>query len=132
MTGFLGEIAFENFYKKSKYVGDSCYTHDYTLKDWTIEVKSKSCSSKPSPEYSVSVNSTADKQWLNDIFFFTRVNSSYSCVWLLGWMKRENFLRRAEYKKVGESDADGFTHRSSGYHLPIKQLRRPDSLLDSL
>jgi hypothetical protein len=132
MTGFLGEVAFENYYKDCGYVGDSSFTHDYTLNDWKIEIKSKSCSSKPKIEYNVSVNGNENKEWLNDIFFFTRVNSSYSRIWLLGWMKRTNFLRRAEYKKAGESDSDGFTHRSSGYHLPIKQLRRPDSFLDSL
>jgi hypothetical protein len=132
MTGFLGEVAFENYYKKCEYVGDIFFTHDYALDDWKIEIKSKTCSSKPKLEYTVSVNGADNKEWLNDIFFFTRVNSSYSRVWLLGWMKRENFLRRAEYKKAGESDSDGFTYRSAGYHLPIKQLRRPDSFLGSL
>jgi hypothetical protein len=84
MTGFLGEVAFENYYKECGYVGDSSFTHDYMLKDWKIEVKSKSCSSKPKLEYNVSVNGADNKEWLNDIFFFTRVNSSYSRVWRLG------------------------------------------------
>ena len=132
MTGFLGEIAFGNYYKDCCYVGDTSFTHDFVLDDWKIEVKSKSCSSKPKVEYNVSVNGGENKEWLNDIFFFTRVNSSYSRVWLLGWMKRDNFIRRAEYRKAGESDSDGFTHQSSGFHLSIKQLRRPDSFLDSL
>ena len=42
MTGFLGEVAFQNYYKSCEYVGDISFTHDYLLNDWKIELKSKS------------------------------------------------------------------------------------------
>ena len=44
MTGCLGEVVVNNFIKKSKYVGDSVFTHDLVYKNKKIEIKSKTCS----------------------------------------------------------------------------------------
>ena len=43
MAGCLGEIAVHKFIKRSKYVGDTTYTHDIEHKKRRVEVKSKSC-----------------------------------------------------------------------------------------
>ena len=56
MTGFIGEIAFERLYPQADYVGDTSFTHDYVLGKKTIDVKSKSCTSIPQPDFTASVN----------------------------------------------------------------------------
>lgn len=43
MTGFLGEIAFELLYPKSKYVGGRILSHDYVLGRKKIDIKAKTC-----------------------------------------------------------------------------------------
>ena len=85
MTGCLGEIAVNKFIKKSKYVGDAVFTHDLTHKNKKIEVKSKTCSSIPKPEYTVSVNISQSKIPDNDMYFFTRVRKDLMFVWIVGW-----------------------------------------------
>ena len=37
MTGFLGEVAFENTFKQFDYVGDNSFTHDYEYKGLKVD-----------------------------------------------------------------------------------------------
>lgn len=127
MTGFLGEVAFELLYPNSEYVGDSCFTYDYVMGRRKIDVKSKTCIGKPLPHYTASVN-TKDKKLNATTYFFVRVRKDLTRVWLLGWASKQKMETKAEFKKRGEKDEFGFTYKVDGYHLPIKHLRRPDSL----
>ena len=127
MTGFLGEVAFELLYPDSEYVGDSCFTHDYVMRRRKIDVKSKTCTGKPLPHYTASVN-TKDKKLNATTYFFVRVRKDLTRVWLLGWASKQKMENKAIYKKRGEKDEFGFTYKVDGYHLPIQHLRLPESL----
>lgn len=131
MAGFLGEVAFENVFGGG-YVGDTSRTHDYALKGAAIDVKSKICSTVPLPHYCASVPARRLRPLPADIYFFTRVLSDFSKVWLLGWATAKSIQKDKYYKKKGETDEYGFTFLCSGYHLPINRTRRPDSLLNYL
>jgi len=128
MTGFIGEIAFEKLYPLAKYVGDSSFTHDYVLGKKTIDVKSKTCTSIPKPEYTASVNCNKSKKLGAKAYFFTRVKKDMSTAWLLGWQTASYIQNKKHYKRRGESDSYGFQYKVSGYHLPISLLRRANSL----
>jgi len=132
MTGFLGEVAFGKYLTEAAYVGGQSYTHDYELAGKNIDIKSKSCGGQPKLDYAASVNSRPNKPLAADIYFFTRVHSSLSKVWLLGWTTRYHVEKEEHFKKKGTTEADGFKYLSDGYHLPIRRLRRPDSLRDCL
>lgn len=127
MVGFLGEVAFEHFFPKAKYVGDKSYSHDYEINGHKIDIKAKTCSSRPMVHYSSSVTTTKSKGLQADIYYFVRVHSSLSKVWLCGWSTNEGVGKPKYFKKKGESDDYGFTFKSDGYHLPIRVTRRPDS-----
>jgi len=125
MAGYLGEIAVQNYLKRSKYVGDSVYTHDIEYKKRKIEVKSKSCATPPKPHYSASVN--CKKQFMpdNDVYFFTRVRKDFMVVWIVGWLPTTKLLKEAEYKNRGDKDTDGFVYKTSGLHIDIGDLKSP-------
>ena len=127
MTGFLGEIAFSAFADPCDYVGDSSYTHDFEVDGIKVDVKSKICSTPPKLEYVATVNQAARKELKADLYFFTRVSKDFSKVWLLGWAAVQAVTNPKYYKEKGETDSIGFTYLCDGYHLPIKNLRRPDS-----
>ena len=61
MTGFLGEVAFEKYIKGAEHVGEQCYTHDYLFKGNKVDVKSKTCTTRPQLHYIASVNSENKK-----------------------------------------------------------------------
>ena len=122
MTGCLGEIAVNKFIRRSRYVGDSCYTHDIEHKKKRIEVKSKACSSKPKPEYVVSVNFSKDKVPDNDVYFFTRVRKDLMVVWILGWLPTTKYFATSNFMAKGDKDSFGFVYKAAGYHTSISNL----------
>ena len=130
MTGFLGEVAFEKYIKGAKHVGEQCYTHDYLFKGNKVDVKSKTCTTRPQLHYIASVNSE-NKKLKADVYFFTRVHKDLTPVWLLGWASAYHVTRPKNYKERGDCDGEGFKYLSNGFHLPIKRLRRPDSFESS-
>ena len=125
MAGCLGEIAVHKFIKRSKYVGDTTYTHDIEHKKRRVEVKSKSCASIPRKNYMASVNGKREFVPDNDVYFFTRVRKDFMFVWVLGWLPTTKFMQKSVFKQKGESDDDGFIFKSSGFHLPIEDLNKP-------
>ena len=127
MTGFLGEIAFELFHPKAKYVGGRSYSHDYEIGKKTIDVKAKTCTSMPMPHYTASVNCPKLKKPQAGYYYFVRVLKDYSKVWLLGWVGTKKLLTDGDYKSRGDPDSYGFTYKVDGYHIPIKCLRPPAS-----
>jgi len=128
MTGFLGEVAFGLLYPEARYVGGRSFTHDYCLDQKKIDIKSKTCSSRPQPHFTASVNCPASKEPAAEFYYFIRVRKDLSKVWLLGWLPTNQLLSKGCYKKRGEKDEDGFSYKVSGYHVPIRCLRSPSSL----
>ncbi len=128
MTGFLGEVAFGLLYPEARYVGGRSFTHDYSLGGKKIDIKSKSCSSRPKPHFTASVNCPQSRDPSAYYYYFVRVRKDLSRAWLLGWVPTKSLLKQGEYKRRGEKDSEGFTYKVSGYHLPIKCLRPPASL----
>ena len=125
MAGCLGEIAVNKYLPRSKYVGDVSYCFDLIYKKKEIEIKSKTCSSVPKPEYSAFVNCKNNPVLNNDIYFFTRVRRDLMQVWLVGWLPTTQLLKKAKFVKRGDSDKDGFVFKSSGLHIPINKLNSP-------
>jgi len=128
MTGFIGEIAFGKLYPLAKYVGDKSFTHDYVMGKKTIDVKSKTCTSIPKPDYTASVNCRKSKPLGAKVYFFTRVQKDMMRAWLLGWQTSTTIQNKKNYKSRGESDSYGFKYKVSGYHVPISSLRSSNSL----
>lgn len=127
MTGCLGEVVVNNFIKKSKYVGDSVFTHDLVYKNKKIEIKSKTCSTIPKPEYVVSVNLAKNKIPDNDIYFFTRVRKDLMFVWIVGWLPTTKFFKLAKYREKGDQDEHGFIYKAAGFHTEMSNLNNPFS-----
>lgn len=127
MTGFLGEVAFENTFKQFDYVGNNSFTHDYEYKGLTVDVKAKKCTSRPMLNYNASVVKTKFSKFEADVYFFMRVHENLRKVWLCGWSPKKSIIHKKRFSKKGERDADGFRFKADGYNIEIKRTRRPDS-----
>lgn len=127
MTGFLGEVAFEKTHENAKYVGGSSFTHDYELGKLTVDIKAKVCTSPPRLHYVGSVFPKKDGSLPADVYYFVRVLKDFSKVWLCGWSTAKGIAKPKYWRKKGETDDFGFTFLGDGYHLPIRQMRRPDA-----
>ena len=125
MTGCLGEIAVNKYLPRSRYVGNISFCFDILYKNKEIEVKSKTCTSVPKPNYSAFVNCRKNPILNNDIYFFTRVRKDLMEVWLVGWIHTTQLLKKAKFVNKGDQDKDGFQFKSSGLHIPISKLKAP-------
>ena len=125
LTGCLGEIAVKSYLPRSRYVGDKVFTHDIVYKKQKVEVKSKTCSGQPKPEYSAFVNCKKDIIPENDVFFFTRVRRDLARVYLVGWLLAPTFFDEAKFRKIGDEDKAGFVFKSNGYQITIGELNPP-------
>ena len=125
LTGCLGEIAVNAYLPRSRYVGNDIFTHDIVYKKQKVEVKSKTCSGQPKPQFNAFVNCKEDKIHENDVFFFTRVRRDLARVYLVGWLSTPTLLDEATYRKVGEVDEEGFIFKSNGYQILISELNSP-------
>ena len=126
LTGCLGEIAVNVYLPRSRYVGNEIFTHDLVYKKQKVEVKSKTCSGQPKPEFSAFVNCKKDITPENDVFFFTRVRRDLARVYLVGWLSTPTFLDEATFRKRGDADDTGFVFKSNGYQISIGELNPPD------
>lgn len=129
MPGFIGEVAFEQLYPEAQYVGEGCFTHDYELGRRTIDVKSLKCTSTPRADYKAAVNCKLDKKLKANTYFFTRVHSSLSHAWVLGWSPASRIISNGRFNKKGETDPDnGFRYKAHCWNFPISLLLRANSL----
>jgi len=123
--GFLGEILVSNYLELP--LGN---TYDYDMKTAagkTLDVKSKRCTSKPKPTYECSVAAFNTKQRC-DYYVFTRVLSSLTKGWLLGYKPKEEYFSKATLLKKGTLDpSNNFTVRADCHNLEIGSL---DSMED--
>ena len=125
MTGFLGEVAFENSFEQFDYVGDESYTHDYEYKGLKVDVKAKSCTTAPKLDYNASVVSTKFSKFGADVYFFMRVHKGLRKVWLCGWTLKKTIIHKKRFDKRGSLDKDGFRFKADGYNIEIRKTRRP-------
>lgn len=118
--GTMGEILVLKYLKGSQYT--PTFDYDIIYHDKTIDVKSKRCRSQPRSDYNCSISTYNTKQNC-DIYVFTRVSECFQKGWILGWMGKQNFFKKACFNKKGETDGDkGFTFQSDCYNLTISQL----------
>jgi hypothetical protein len=95
-AGFIGERVVADYLNVEK---DNTYQYDLvTKKSKTYDVKTKRCKSKPLPTYTVSVCALNTKQQC-DAYVFVRVDNELTTAWILGYMPKEKFYKKAKFCK---------------------------------
>lgn len=128
-AGFIGELVVANYLgikKKNTYQYDliepeKCSTYD---------VKTKRCKSKPLPTYTVSVCALNPNQKC-DAYIFVRVTNELDKAWILGYVPKDEFFKKAKFCKRGELDPDSNCHwrfKEDCYNMYIKDLNNISEL----
>ena len=119
LAGFIGEIVAQKEYGG---VLENTYNYDLVLPDGRrIDVKTKRTSVAPLPTYDCSVTASQIK-YDCDGYLFIRVSYSYDIGWLLGYMKKEDFIDKSTFHKKGESVGNNFKFRADCYNVKIDML----------
>tara|TARA_R110002020_G_scaffold224361_1_gene433866 strand:+ start:530 stop:1042 length:513 start_codon:yes stop_codon:yes gene_type:complete len=125
ITGFLGEIITANYLGTEL---SNTYDYDIIFNNFKIDVKSKKVTTPPRDHYECSVAALNTKQDC-DVYIFTRIlpkkwsKHDYSEGWLLGYMDKKDYLKRATFLKKGQVDpSNNWKVRTDCYNLPINEL----------
>ena len=100
------------------------FEYDVVKDGIRYEVKSKSCTSKPRPDYDCSV-SGANAEQECDYYVFVRVMQDFSKAWILGKKKPKKYFKEARFCKKGEKDEKshlGWKFKGDCYNLDIASL----------
>ena len=122
LVGCLGELCALHCTNFGEIELANTYDYDLIAGDLNIDVKTKECTSKPRLEYDCSVAAFNIKQDC-DIYLFVRVLNNYQKGWVLGWIEKYEYFKKAKFFKRGEIDpSNNFTVKADCYNLKIKDL----------
>lgn len=123
---FLGEEIVASVLKASE---SNTYDYDLIHKDKKIDVKSKNTTVTPKPDYEVSVAELNTKQKC-DYYVFTRVSDDLSTGWILGYMEKEEYYKKARFLKKGEIDgSNSYEVKSDCWNMFISDLKPIKNLI---
>jgi hypothetical protein len=121
VIGFLGEFV------AHKVLGgmiDNDFDHDILLDDFmtTIDVKTKSTTVTPTPNYDCSVT-VSNLHQKCDYYCFVRVKDDYSKGWYLGTYEKQAYLKDAIRMNKGDYDpSNNYTVKDDCLNLKVHQL----------
>lgn len=122
LAGFIGELLVLEYLKGEEL--DNTYDYDIIYEGIKIDVKTKRTSVKPLEHYECSIAKLNTKQKC-DVYVFTRVKNDYSVGWILGFMDKEEYFKKATFLKKGTTDpSNGWKVKSDCYNLPISDLEK--------
>tara|TARA_R110000744_G_C18937551_1_gene513939 strand:- start:38 stop:532 length:495 start_codon:yes stop_codon:yes gene_type:complete len=123
--GFLGEIITVNELKAEE---SNTYDYDIKLNNLTIDVKTKRVTTPPRSFYECSVAALNTKQKC-DFYVFTRILKNMELGWILGYISKEDYFKKANFLKKGTVDpSNGWTVSTDCYNLPISDLKSIEEL----
>jgi hypothetical protein len=130
LAGCLGEVCLRDYLRASgtqvEIVGD--YQFDLLVDSkYTIEVKTKRCTSEPKPHYEGSVALFNDRQ-STKYYAFTRVDTERQLCYLMGYITKKRFFRVARKMAQGDQDSnlvngEPFQIRADCWNIYYKQLK---------
>lgn len=137
LIGLLGEELVKDFYPGFfPSTGKDIYDYDLVDPHWlgTIDVKTKSCTSKPRGYYWATVSDANIKQQC-DYYCFVRILEDLSVGWLLGYLPKDLFLDQALFFERGTVDPlskSGWQFSWDCHNVAIQDLWSPPMTVDGL
>lgn len=124
--GFLGE---EILRKYLAIESKNSFDYDMVFKDIKIEVKTKRTSVPPEPHYECSVAAYNTKQNC-DIYVFARVNYDMTRGWLIGYLKKDDFYKRARKSDAGSTEIENeYLEHATCYKVQAQETNNIKELL---
>ena len=118
MRGFLGEVDFEQRFRKSKRING--YGHDYKLNNKLIEVKARGTPGYPFPKKEFIITK---KSYDFDYIVFYQVKKDLSKMWLIGYLPM-NKVKEVSTKryKPGDLLSNGVVVKHGGLVIELKDV----------
>lgn len=121
-AGFVGKHMVAYYLGITEGLQFKTYNYDMVKNGKRIQVKTKRCTSPPFPSYECSISDYNPDQ-ICDYYVFVRVLNNMREGWILGYMPRDEYFKRAKTYEKGDYDSEnGFIFKCRTYNLPISEL----------
>lgn len=121
--GSLGEILIQDRFSDRELDLNSTYDYDLIIDGLKVDVKTKKTTVVPKDHYFCSISAFNTSQKC-DYYFFVRILTDLSVGYLLGYIKKGDFFKKAKYKERGDLDTNGFVFKDNCYNLMIRDLNK--------
>jgi len=125
--GALGEVIVHDYLKSKgrrvKIVGDRNF--DITSNGKTIDVKTKRTSVPPIQSFNCSIPAANPNQKC-DYYVFVRVMEDKSVGWIVGYMDKSEYFKKAKFYRKGQTDPifPAWKFAADCYNLEISKLKQ--------
>ena len=121
--GALGEVIVSDYFNNMNVEFKSTYDYDMIINGYKVDVKTKHTTVTPKENYNCSISSFNTRQKC-DYYFFLRINKNLKEAYMLGYIKKDEFFKKAVFNKKGELDINGWSFKDDCYNLEIKYLQQ--------
>ena len=120
VVSFIGQMAVEKLTGATK---ENTYNWDIKLNEKKCEVKSKKRTVPPRENYECSVTNANTKQKC-DYYVFVIVLDDLKKAWVLGYLEKEEYYKKAVFLKKGQLDpSNNYTVKADCWNVKIQDLK---------
>lgn len=143
LEGTIGEVAVETWLQSNQIWFEDDrgnHTHDYSLNNDTLEVKTKVRTVPPSLGYECSIPEYTMNMQTANIYAFVSLTQiedkelsmeKYPEAYIVGIISKQRFKSLARFYKKGDVDpSNNFTFKKSCYNVYIKEMTSPEEFPD--
>ncbi len=124
--GAIGEIVAHDYLKNTGRVVDLVNTADFDLivNGNKIDVKTKRTTVPPLQNFNCSISAHNTTQECSH-YLFVRVHENKRCAWIVGYMPKDEFFKRAKFFRKGQKDPKfpAWKFAADCYNLEISKLQ---------
>jgi len=127
-TGYPGEISFRDFLIENGIEHEHHNTvdekdkKDFTVGGCNIDVKTVATTVEPQGYYGCEVEKSQVGNRHVDTYVFVRFNTKSNTAFVLGWIPKDEFIRKSVLRKPGEKVTDSFTVNAAMREIKINDL----------
>lgn len=123
LYGALAEVVVHDHFRAKghniDYQGN--YDYDIIIDGHKVDVKAKHIKVTPKPYHNAGIVDWNINQEC-DYYFFAFTKKDLSEVYLLGYMGKEEFYKKATFNKKGEEDWNGWKFKANTYNVKVEAL----------
>lgn len=124
--GAIGEVVVYDYYRLKgrrveRVTDEQAWNYDLKIDGKRVDIKTKRTTVSPDEHFNCTVAASNIRQE-TDFYLFVRVTEDKRLAYLIGLLSKDEFLEKAEFRKIGEDDGEGWQYKADCYNVKAKDL----------
>ena len=124
LAGYIGEQVFHAVFLDAVFA--NTYDYDFTWKGMKVDIKTKNRTVDGNLNHSASIAAYSPEKQDCDSYIFISLNKNNHKAWIMGGIRKHDFISKATLFKQGDNDPDfpAFTFPVNTYNLKYSELNQ--------